>query len=60
MIPCFHAAGHLAYAKYAHFYLQQMSQLKEYIPDSEYEHFTKKVVSLSGALQSFGHIYGAI
>ena len=42
MIPFFHAAGHLAYAKSAHLYLQQMSVLEKRMPASEYEYFTKK------------------
>ena len=41
MIPIFHAAGHLAYAKSAHLYLQQTSVEKR-MPASKYEYFTKK------------------
>ena len=42
MIPHFHAAGHLNYAKSARLYLQQMERLDETIPDEEYRLFTEK------------------
>ena len=42
MIPFFHAAGHLAYAKSARLYLQQMKQLQHLMTESEYDLFTTK------------------
>ena len=42
MIPHFNAAGHLAYVKYSHLYLQQMSQLETKMTPSELERFTSK------------------
>ena len=41
MIPIFHVAGHLAYATSVRLMLQQMNQLKERIPESEYKKFTE-------------------
>ena len=38
----FHAAGHLAYAKSAHFYIQQMLELPHKMPVEEYKLFTEK------------------
>lgn len=40
MIPHFHAAGHLHYAKAARLYLQQMNSLEEVMPPEEYQLFT--------------------
>ena len=40
MIPHFHAAGHLAYAKYAHLYLQQMSDLENKMTEDEFQEFS--------------------
>ena len=40
MIPHFHAAGHLAYAKYAHLYLQQMSKLDAKMTPAEFQKFS--------------------
>ena len=37
MIPYFHAAGHLHYAKAARIYLQDMEKLKEKIPEEEFK-----------------------
>ena len=42
MIPLFHAAGHLAYAKSARLYVQDMERLADHMSHSEYEDFTKK------------------
>ena len=42
MIPHFHAAGHLPYAKSAHLYLQQMEALPETMPHDEYVLFAEK------------------
>ena len=42
MIPIFHAAGHLAYAKCTRLMLNQMNGLKCWIPGQEYKHFTEK------------------
>ena len=39
MIPHFHAAGHLQYAKCAHLYLQQLNLLSEKISPDEYQKF---------------------
>jgi len=39
MLPYFHAAGHLPYAKSTHLYLQQMKELKDKIPASDYNNF---------------------
>jgi len=41
MIPYFHAAGHLAYAKSARLYLQQMETLESKMSDTEFLHFSK-------------------
>lgn len=40
MLPHFHAAGHLAYAKSAHLYLQQMMKLETRMTPEEYNKFT--------------------
>ena len=40
MIPYFHAPGHLAYAKYAHLYLQQMSDLDIKMTQDEFQEFS--------------------
>lgn len=42
MIPYFHAAGHLNYAKSAHLYYQDMITLHEKMDPEEYEKFTTK------------------
>ena len=42
MIPHFHAAGHLPYAKSARLYLQQMEALEQTMPANEYTLFTEK------------------
>ena len=42
MLPHFHAAGHLAYAKSAHLYIQQMLELPHKMPVEEYKLFTEK------------------
>ena len=39
MLPYFHAAGHLAYAKSAHLYVQQMSELESKMHPHEFEKF---------------------
>ena len=41
MIPHFHAAGHLHYAKSARLYLQQMESLDKCMPVDEYKLFTE-------------------
>lgn len=40
MLPHFHAAGHLNYAKSAHLYLKQMPSLQNRISQHEFEIFT--------------------
>ena len=42
MLPYFHASAHLAYAKCAHLYLQQMSTLEDKMLPNEFEAFTSK------------------
>ncbi|KAK3894757.1 hypothetical protein Pcinc_001481 [Petrolisthes cinctipes] len=42
MIPHFHAAGHLPYAKTARQYLQQMNSIKQVMASEEYKLFTAK------------------
>ena len=42
MIPHFHAAGHLSYAKSARLYLQQMSFVSQIMPAEEFTLFTEK------------------
>jgi len=42
MIPFFHAAGHLAYAKSARLYLQQIRKLEHMTSETEYNLFTTK------------------
>lgn len=42
ILPHFHAAGHLAHAKSAHLYLQQMSELPERTPENEPKQLTDK------------------
>ena len=41
MIPYFHSAGHLAFAKSARLYLQQMESLESKMSESEYKQFTE-------------------
>ena len=41
MMPYFHAAGHLAYAKYAQLYIQQMMELPQTMPAADYKQFTE-------------------
>ena len=41
-IPYFHAAGHLAYAKSCHLYLQDMHDLNQRMPDEDFVKFTEK------------------
>ncbi len=40
MIPLFHAAGHLAYAKTARLYIEQMEGLSNIMSDEQYRDFT--------------------
>ena len=40
MIPLFHAAGHLAYAKYARLYVQDMESLSERMSNEQFHRFT--------------------
>jgi hypothetical protein len=42
MIPLFHSAGHLAYAKSARLYLDQMKNLPDMMSETQYNDFTKK------------------
>ena len=42
MLPYFHAAGHILYAKSAHLYAQDMCTLETLLPASVYENFTAK------------------
>lgn len=42
MIPHFHAAGHLPYAKSARLYVQQMNSIEEVMPPEEYTLFSDK------------------
>lgn len=42
MIPHFHAAGHLPYAKSARLYLQQMNSIAKVMPPEEYTLFSAK------------------
>ena len=42
MIPNFHAAGHLPYAKTARLYLQQMNSIEQVMASEEYKLFTAK------------------
>ena len=42
MIPYFHAAGHLVYAKSDHLYVQQMMELHNIMPEKEYDQFTEQ------------------
>ena len=42
MLPHFHAAGHIAYAKSAHLYTHQMLELPHNMPAEEYRQFTEK------------------
>jgi hypothetical protein len=42
MLPHFHAAGHLPYAKSARLYLQQMEALEQTMPVDEYRLFTEE------------------
>ncbi len=41
MIPLFHAAGHIAYAKSARLYLHQMTQLESIMSEADYQQFTE-------------------
>lgn len=41
MLPYFHAAGHLHYAKCTRFYIQQLEELAEKMDQTEFENFTK-------------------
>src|SRR6478609_9579178 len=41
MIPYFHAAGHMAYAKSARLYLQDMKSIQSTMHEDEYKKFTK-------------------
>lgn len=40
MLPYFHAAGHILYAKSAHLYCQQMSELESRLSPEEFKQFT--------------------
>lgn len=42
MLPYFHAAGHLPYAKSAHLYVQQMLKLESKLTKNEFDLFTNK------------------
>ena len=40
MLPTFHAAGHLPYAKSAQLYLQEMQRLNELLPSEDFKKYT--------------------
>ena len=40
MLPYFHSAGHILYAKSAHLYAQQMSELESHLSPTEFKQFT--------------------
>ena len=42
MLPHFHAAGHLAYEKSDHLYVQQIMELHNIMPENEYDQFTEQ------------------
>ena len=42
MLPYFHAAGHLPYAKSAHLHVHQMIELRTIMPEEAYDQFTKQ------------------
>lgn len=42
MLPLFHAAGHMSYARYAHLYIQQMENLHTKLPAEEFKKFTEQ------------------
>ncbi|KAK2578572.1 hypothetical protein KPH14_012006, partial [Odynerus spinipes] len=42
MLPFFHASGHFLYAKSAHLYLQDMTNLRDKMPAAEFDKFTKQ------------------
>ena len=42
MLPTFHAASHIAYAKSAQLYLQEMERLKSILPENYFEKYTKQ------------------
>jgi len=42
MIPLFHAAGHLAYAKSAHLYLDQMKDLESVMSAEQFRNYTER------------------
>ena len=54
MIPYFHAAGHLHYAKASRLYLQNMEELGEKMSDREYKLMTEKGFSQYVELMPFG------
>ena len=55
MLPHFHAAGHIAYAKSAHLYTQQMLELPHKMPAEEYTvNSRRRASSQSGYWKDFG------
>ena len=48
MIPIFHAAGHLPYAKASRLYLQQLKHLKHKVEHSTYTDFTNGYFTVAG------------
>ena len=62
MLPYFHAAGHLQYAKSAHLYVQQMCDLQQVMNPDEYEQYRQQVkvkgTSLFVERTDFGVVYG--
>ena len=54
MIPHFHAAGHLAYAKSTRLYLQQMEGLWETMLEDENKLYTEKGYFTIRRIGSFG------
>ena len=53
MLPHFHAAGHLHYAKSARLYLQQMEELEKAMPVDEFKSYTEKGYFTIRRLDSF-------
>ena len=42
MLPYFHAAGHLPYAKSAQLYIQQMTKIESKLSDQDLAYFKEK------------------
>ena len=48
MIPIFHAAGHLSYAKCTRLYLQQLDTLKEKVDENTYNNYMNGLFTVAG------------